>query len=259
MPDAITETMIAPLALLPAILMAALRPGKRPGSLPMLSELAAFAAFGLTLAGLAQTAFGATAGVAILEAPFTLGLRADLVAASLAALVGFIGWIVLRYSRTYLDGEAREGAFHGLMLTALAAVLVFVQAGTLPTLILATVAVGLALKRLLLFYPDRPEAQRAATKFAAVWHIGDIMLVIAATLLSARFSTLDLAALPGAAAETGLGLAGTLGIAAIVTAAALKTAAFPMHGWLTEVMEAPTPVSALLHAGIINSGGVLLR
>ena len=41
-------------------------------------------------------------------------------------------------------------------------------------------------------------------------------------------------------------------------AAALKTAAFPLHGWLTEVMEAPTPVSALLHAGIINSGGVLL-
>ena len=41
-------------------------------------------------------------------------------------------------------------------------------------------------------------------------------------------------------------------------AAALKTAAFPLHGWLTEVMEAPTPVSALLHAGIVNSGGVLL-
>jgi NADH:ubiquinone oxidoreductase subunit 5 (subunit L)/multisubunit Na+/H+ antiporter MnhA subunit len=38
----------------------------------------------------------------------------------------------------------------------------------------------------------------------------------------------------------------------------LKTAAFPVHGWLTEVMEAPTPVSALLHAGIINAGGVLL-
>ena len=41
-------------------------------------------------------------------------------------------------------------------------------------------------------------------------------------------------------------------------AAALKTAAFPLHGWLTEVMEAPTPVSALLHAGIINAGGFLL-
>jgi NAD(P)H-quinone oxidoreductase subunit 5 len=258
MPEAFTETMIAPLALVPVILLAVLRPGKRPGSLPMLAELAAFAAFGLTLVGLAQAALGTYSGIAILEAPFTLALRADLVSASIAVLVSFIGWIVMRYSRTYLDGEAREGAFHGLMLTALAAVLVFVQAGTLPTLILATVAVGLALKRLLLFYPDRPEAQRAATKFAAVWHIGDIMLVIAASLLSARFGTLDLAALSAAAKATGLGVAGTFGIAAIVAAAALKTAAFPLHGWLTEVMEAPTPVSALLHAGIINSGGVLL-
>ncbi|MBU7579853.1 MAG: oxidoreductase, partial [Porphyrobacter sp.] len=258
MPDAITETMIAPLALLPVILLAIARPGRRPGSLPVLSELAAFAAFGLTLVGLAQTALGAYAGIALLPAPFTLALRADLVAASLAALVGFIGWIVMRYARTYLDGEAREGVFHGLMLTALAAVLVFVQAGTFPTLILATLAVGLTLRKLLLFYPDRPEAQRAATKFALVWHGGDALLALAAGLLLARLGTLDLAALPDAAATQGLGTTGTLAIAAIVAAAALKTAAFPLHGWLTEVMEAPTPVSALLHAGIINSGGVLL-
>ncbi len=258
MPDTLALTMLAPLALLPGIFLAIIRPGKRPGSLPVWSESSAFAAFALAVTGLLQTALGTTAGVAVFAAPFTLGLRADLVAASIAALVGFIGWIVMRYSRTYLDGEEREGAFHGLMLTTLAAVLVFAQAGTIPTLILATMAVGLTLKRLLLFYPDRPEAQRAATKFAAVWHTGDAMLVIAAGLLFARFGTLDVAALPAAATATGLGLAGTLGVAAIVVAAALKTAAFPLHGWLTEVMEAPTPVSALLHAGIINSGGVLL-
>ena len=142
MPDAITETMIAPLALVPAILFALVRPGKRPGSLPMLSELAAFSAFGLTLVGLVQTAIGSYTGIALLGGPFALGLRADLVAASVATLVGFIGWIVMRYSRTYLDGEAREGAFHALMLTTLAAVLVFVQAGTLPTMILAAIAVA---------------------------------------------------------------------------------------------------------------------
>ncbi len=257
MPDAIALTMLAPLALVPVILLALARPGKRPGSLPMLSEASAFAAFAIALAGLVQTAIGAPAGVSILGGALTLGLRSDLVAASMGALVGFIGWIVMRYSRTYLDGEEREGAFHALMLTTLAAVLVFVQAGTIPVLILSSFAVGLTLRKLLLFYPDRPEAQRAATKFAGVWHTGDAMLVIAAALLFARFGTLDVSALPAAAA-TGLGLVGTLGVAAIVAAAALKTAAFPLHGWLTEVMEAPTPVSALLHAGIINSGGVLL-
>jgi NAD(P)H-quinone oxidoreductase subunit 5 len=258
MPDAITETMIAPLALVPAILFALLRPGKRPGSLPMLSELSAFSALGLTLVGLAQAALSSSPGLTLIDGPVPFGLRSDLVSASMGALVGFIGWIVMRYSRTYLDGETREGAFHGLMLNTLAAVLVFVQAGTVPTLIVSSFIVGLTLRKLLLFYPDRPEAQRAATKFARVWHTGDVMLAFAAGLLFSAFGTLELAALTTAVAAEGLGIAGTLAVAAIVAAAALKTAAFPLHGWLTEVMEAPTPVSALLHAGIINSGGVLL-
>ncbi|QDH35296.1 proton-conducting transporter membrane subunit [Porphyrobacter sp. YT40] len=254
----IALTMLAPLALLPVIMLAIARPGQRPGTLPRWSEIAALTALALALGGLVQTAMGAASGAALNAGALTLALRADLVSASVATLVGFIGWIVMRYSRTYLDGEAREGAFHGLMLATLMAVLVFVQAGTLPTMILAAIAVGLTLKRLLLFYPDRPEAQRAATKFAVVWHTGDAMLVCAAALLFARFGTLDVAALPVALATESLGLAGTLAVAGIVIAAALKTAAFPLHGWLTEVMEAPTPVSALLHAGIINAGGVLL-
>lgn len=251
-------SFLAPLALLPAALFAALRPGQRPGSLPRWSEASAFAAFALALGGLVQTALGPVTGVDLLEGAAQIGLRADLVSTAVASLVGFIGWIVMRYSRTYLDGEAREGAFHGLMLVTLAAVLVFVQAATLPTLIIATFAVGLTLRKLLLFFPDRPEAQRAATKFARVWYAGDVMLACAAGLLFSKFGTLDLGALPAAVAASGLSFAGTLGVAAIVAAAALKTAAFPLHGWLTEVMEAPTPVSALLHAGIINSGGVLL-
>ncbi|AOL94502.1 proton-conducting transporter transmembrane domain-containing protein [Porphyrobacter sp. LM 6] len=252
-------TILAPLALVPVILLALARPGKRPGSLPRLSEASAFAAFALALGGLVQTALKAAPELTTLvSGPIGLALRSDLVSASIATLVGFIGWIVMRYSRTYLDGEAREGAFHGLMLTTLAAVMLFVQAGTLPVLIIATFAVGLTLRQLLLFYPDRAEARRAATKFALVWHGGDALLAIAAALLFARFGTLELAGLTAAATTTGLGLAGTFAVAAIVAAAALKTAAFPLHGWLTEVMEAPTPVSALLHAGIINSGGVLL-
>lgn len=252
-------TVLAPLALVPVILLSLARPGKRPGSLPRLSEVSAFAAFALALGGLVQTALKAAPELTTLvSGPIGLALRSDLVSASIATLVGFIGWIVMRYSRTYLDGEAREGAFHGLMLTTLAAVMLFVQAGTLPVLIIATFAVGLTLRQLLLFYPDRAEARRAATKFALVWHGGDALLAIAAALLFSRFGTLELAGLTAAATTTGLGLAGTFAVAAIVAAAALKTAAFPLHGWLTEVMEAPTPVSALLHAGIINSGGVLL-
>ncbi len=258
MPIAPTLSFLAPLVLLLVALLAASRPGKRPGSLPLWSELASFIALLLSVAGLTQVILGTATGVAVLDGPVLLALRADLVSASLALLVGFIGWVVMRYSRTYINGEAREGAFHGLMLAALAAVMVFVQAGSMATLVLGTIAVGFALKRLLLFYPDRAEAQRAATKFALVWHSGDVLLMIATALLFITFRTGSLSELAQAAAVNGLGLAGNVAVACIVIAAALKTASFPLHGWLTEVMEAPTPVSALLHAGIINSGGVLL-
>lgn len=248
---AFSLSFLAPLVLLAVALVAISRPGKRPGALPEWSEYAAIGALALAALGLVQhLAMGAAAAGALLSA--------NLVSLTLALLVSFIGWVVLRYSRTYLDGEAREGAFHGLMLATLAGVLVFVQAGNLWVLTAAAIAVGFGLKRLLLFYPERPEAQRAATKFALVWHGGDVALIAAGLLFTTAFGTGDLAALATAATAEGLGLAGHVAIALIVLAAALKTAAFPLHGWLTEVMEAPTPVSALLHAGIINSGGVIL-
>ena len=255
---AFSLSFLSPLLLLAGAAIAFTRPGRRPAGLPWWSEAMAFSALLLSLAGFVQFFLSGTASIGVLEGWAHLGLRADPVTLTLALLVSFIGWIVMRYSRTYLDGEAREGVFHGLMLMTLAAVLVFVQSASLVVLLAATIAVGLAMKRLLLFYPSRPEAQRASTKFSLVWHSGDVALVLAALMLVARFGTGDLTELAGAAASQGLGLAGTAAVTLLVIAAILKTAAFPLHGWLTEVMEAPTPVSALLHAGIINSGGVIL-
>ena len=251
-------SFLAPLAVLLVACLSLFRPGRRPAGVPHWSEYAALVALGLCSIGFFQVILFGPAEAVLISGPLSLALRADLVSTTMALLVGFIGWIVLRYSRSYLDGEEREGAFHGLMLVTLAAVIVFVQAASLTTLIVATICVGLSLKRLLLFYPARPEAQRAATKFALVWHAGDVALILAAILFYSAFGTGDLAELASTTAQAGLGVAGTFAVALIVLAAALKTAAFPLHGWLTEVMEAPTPVSALLHAGIINSGGVLL-
>jgi NAD(P)H-quinone oxidoreductase subunit 5 len=258
MPIDLSLSFLAPLVLLLAALPALANGGMRPGALPRLSEGAALVAFLLTIGGLVQVILAAPGALMLTQGAFAIGLRADLVAGTMATLVGFIGWIVMRYSRTYLDGEAREGAFHGLMLATLAAVLLFAQAASLATLAIATFLVGLTLRKLLLFYPERREAHRAATKFGLVWHAGDVMLVVAAAILGAAYGTTELAALGTLVRAEGIDFAATAAIACIVVAAGLKTAAFPLHGWLTEVMEAPTPVSALLHAGIINSGGVLL-
>ncbi|NBD29709.1 MAG: oxidoreductase [Alphaproteobacteria bacterium] len=249
MATAIPLSFLAPLALLLVAALTLRRTGRRPGALPRWSEMGTLAALALVAAGgLQYLAQGPAGGL----------LRADAISLSLALLVAFLGWVVMRFSRSYLDGEAREGAFHGQMLATLAAVLVLVQAGNLWLLAGAAMAVGLGLKRLLLFYADRPEARRAARKFTLAWHGGDGALILAALLLTIGFGTTDPGQLVVLAETDGLGAAGGLAVALLVLAALLKCAAFPLHGWLTEVMEAPTPVSALLHAGIVNSGGVIL-
>jgi NAD(P)H-quinone oxidoreductase subunit 5 len=249
--------LAAPLLLVTA-LVAFARPGQRPGALPRLAEVATLIALGLIGAGAVQVALFGPATASIGTGPVALTLRFDVLSAVISLIVGFIGWVVVRYARSYLDGEAREGAFHGLLLATLAAVLVLAMAGSLALLALAFVAVGLGISRLLLFYATRPEAQRAAAKFALVWGAGDVALVLAATLLWFAFGTADIAAINQAAATGPVPGAALLATGLLVLAALLKTAAFPVHGWLTEVMEAPTPVSALLHAGVINAGGVLL-
>ncbi|MBK5926602.1 proton-conducting transporter membrane subunit [Rhodobaculum claviforme] len=255
--EMLLSPLAAPLALIAAAAMAARHPGRRPPGIPRLAEGAAALALALGVIGVIRVIAHGPAEVVAGSGGLLLALRLDALSATMALLVAFVGWIVVRYARRYLDGEAREGAFHALMLATLAAVLVLVLAGSLAVLAVGFVAVGLGLRRLLLFYPDRPEARRAATKFALVWGAGDVAVIAAAVLLWQAFGTADLAAL---AVTAGAGLPGAAqgAVALLVLAAALKTAAFPLHGWLTEVMEAPTPVSALLHAGIVNAGGFVL-
>lgn len=254
-----TLLALAPLAPLLVALLAFARPGRRPGALPRLAEAAALTALLLALGGAALFVAGGPREGGIGGGPLRLAVRLDLLSAILGVLVAFVGWTVVRYARSQLDGEAREGAFHGLLLVTLAGVLLLVQAGSLLVLVLAFWAVGEGLRRLLLFYPERAAAQRAAAKFALASRLGDAALLMAALLLWLAFGTASVGGILEAARAApalpwpALAASGFLALAAL-----LKTAAVPVHGWLTEVMEAPTPVSALLHAGIINAGGVLL-
>jgi len=164
----------------------------------------------------------------------------------------------VRYSRTYLDGEARQDAFTFWLLLTLAAVLLLVQSGNLIQFVGAWIATSVFLHKLLLFYPEREAAQRAARKKYVMARIGDIALVLAGLLLIATYRTTYISEiLESASAGAGGGMA-TGAAALIALAAILKSAQFPTHGWLTEVMEAPTPVSALLHAGVVNAGGFAL-
>ena len=249
----------APLSLLASALVGFGTPGRRPRILPQLAEAS-------TLVSLAVAALAG--GLLLVQGPGEspligldgagLSIRLDAVSVIMFLLVSFIGWVVVRYAATYLDGEARQGAFTGWLCMTLASVLLLVLSGNLVQLVLAWAAMSLFLHRLLLFYPDRVAARRAAAKKFVSARLGDVALIAATALLALAYRTADIAQiLSSARAGTG----GVLAIAAAVclaAAALLKSAQFPMHGWLTEVMETPTPVSALLHAGVINAGGFLL-
>ena len=249
----------APLALLLSAAIGFVNPGRRPRVLPRLAEasaivamvVAAISAGMLILHGSGDSRLIGLYGVG-------LSIRLDAVSVVMFLLVSFIGWVVVRYAATYLDGEASQGAFTGWLCMTLASVLVLVLSGSLVQLVLAWVATSLFLHRLLLFYPDRVAAQRAAAKKFVTARIGDVALITAAVLLTLAYGTTDIAQILSAARA---GNGGGLAIAAagfLAAAALLKSAQFPMHGWLTEVMETPSPVSALLHAGVINAGGFLL-
>jgi NAD(P)H-quinone oxidoreductase subunit 5 len=187
-----------------------------------------------------------------------LSVRLDAVSAVMLLLVTFIGWVVVRYAGTYLDGEVRQGPFTGWLCLTLASVLLLVTAGNLFQLVIAWIATSLFLHRLLLFYPQRIAARRAARKKLVTARLGDVALVSAAGLLITAYGTVDIGAILAAARAGGGGALAVAAAGFLALAAIFKSAQFPTHGWLTEVMETPTPVSALLHAGVINAGGFLL-
>lgn len=250
---------LGPLALALVALDLMWRPVGRAGARLRLPEAAALVAM---LAACGAAVMLAVQGVSGAALPGPLGqafaVRIDIVSVAMLGTVSFVGWIVLRYARTALDGEAGQSGFMATMTATLAAVLLLVSAGNLVQLVLAWAMVGVGLHRLILFYPERPRAQRAARKKTVSGIAGTGALVLAAGLLIHGFGTADIGAI--AVAVAGGEVPGTLWLAALLlaVAAVFKSALIPTHGWLTEVMEAPTPVSALLHAGVVNAGGFLL-
>lgn len=187
-------------------------------------------------------------------------LRADTVGAIMLALVSFVGWVVIRYSQAYLAGDPHEQRYISQLLATLAAVAVVVIANHLVLLTLAWAATSLALHGLLTFFGDRPVAVAVAHKKFILARCADLCMLGAVVAFGTTFGTLRIDQITAEAAVVALPMGARIGIGLVALAALLKCAQLPFHGWLIQVMEAPTPVSALLHAGVVNLGGfVLLR
>ena len=251
--------LVAPALVLTAAIVGFTRPGRSGRGALMAIEGLAIAALVSALGDAALLAASVPATSPLIGASgIGLSVRLDAVSVIMLLLVSFVGWVVVRFAGTYLDGEAGYGRFMAWLCTTLASVMLLVVAGNLVMLAVAWIAVGIGLTRLLLFYPDRPAARRAARKQLVFARMGDGVLVVAALLLATAYGTTDIGTIIAAARAGGGGDAARVAALLLAVAALLKSAQFPTHGWLTEVMEAPTPVSALLHAGVINAGGFLL-
>jgi len=220
------------------------------------------AAWRLARAGSLVALIAAACGLATLAiaAPGAAAwIRADAVGAVMTLLVTFIGWVIVRYSQPYLSAERDEQRYVTWLMATLAAVLLVVVSNHLLLMALAWTATSLALHRLLTFFRERPAALIAAHKKFIVGRAADLSMLAAAALLWQAFGTLRIdALLAQAQAAAALPLSAQVAVALITLAALLKCAQLPFHGWLIQVMEAPTPVSALLHAGVVNLGGFVL-
>lgn len=173
-------------------------------------------------------------------------------------LVQFLGVAIGIYSSRHLEGEPRQRTYVAALAAVLTSVHVLLLANHWIVLITAWAAIQWAMHDLLCFYPDRPFALLAAHKKMVTDRAVDALLIIAAALAWSQVGSGSFSAL-WAYIEAGhtspeLVWSGVCLALAVIA----RTALMPVHGWLVQVMEAPTPVSALLHAGVVNLGGYVL-
>ncbi len=190
---------------------------------------------------------------------FHAGILMDSLTATMLIVVCTVSLMVQIYSQGYMHGDPGYHRYYAWMSLFTASMLGLVLANNLLMMFVFWEMVGLCSYLLIGFWFHRPSAANAAKKAFIVTRIGDFGFLVALLILFANTGTFDLEELRGLAA------AGTLGGAALTAAAigifagaAGKSAQFPLHVWLPDAMEGPTPVSALIHAATMVAAGVFL-
>jgi NADH-quinone oxidoreductase subunit L len=200
------------------------------------------------------------------------GLYVDAVTVVLLFLVTGVSSLVHVFSSRYMQADPRYARFFALIALFTSAMVMLVMGANLFMLFMFWEIMGLCSYLLISHWSRRPSACDAATKAFLVNGVADIGLAFGIYLTWATFGTLDIQAILSAApqyADQTVNLLGWLGLewqAPILSVIALllfmgpigKSAQIPLHVWLPFAMEAPTPVSALIHAATMVNAGVYL-
>lgn len=192
-------------------------------------------------------------------------IRFDALSTLMAVVISTISLIVRLYSVRYMIEEPGYARFFALLDGMTGVLLLMVAAGDLITLLIAWHLVGVLLYFLLGYDTRSPQASRYAFWTWITYRFGDLPLILAAVLLYQAFGSWSMseiftriAAAPETQTVFGFSLVETVG-ALIALAAYARSAQFLLHTWLPYSMSGPTPVSALMHAGIVNAGGFLIN
>jgi len=182
----------------------------------------------------------------------------DPLSTMMTLIVTGVGFLIHLYSVGYMHGEERFGRFFTYLNLFIASMLILVLADGFGLLFVGWELVGLSSYLLISFWFVKPVAAAAGKKAFVVNRIGDLGFLIALMLIFANFGTLAFAPVFERAPEvltTGGATAITL---LLLVGAAGKSAQIPLHVWLPDAMEGPTPVSALIHAATMVTAGVYL-
>jgi len=188
-----------------------------------------------------------------------VGLSADHLTVTLIALVLGIGAVVQSFSIRYLRTDPRSSRFvtgAGILVASMAVV---AASTTLVGLVAGWVAASTGFLLIVDYRSDLPGVRPSARRTAVAFLIGDGALVVATAIVWLRVGNVDLVGRSSLSyVAVRLGAAGTVVAMLVVVAALARCAQGPFGPWLPGTVAAPTPVSALLHAGFVNGGGILL-
>jgi len=215
----------------------------------------------LTGGGLVRVAFlgGVDTGSTVVR----LDLRADELSAFVAVAVGLVAFCVQVYSTAYLagpgtdDAPTRYPAYAATVSLFTAAMMLVVHADDLVLLLVGWEVMGICSYLLVGHHSERPAARAAAVKAFLVTRVGDLGVLLAVVVLVVGAGTTSVSRLAGTAGDLPRGT--VLAAALLLLMGAVgKSAQFPLHTWLPDAMEGPTPVSALIHAATMVAAGVFL-
>ena len=187
-----------------------------------------------------------------------LEVRVDGLSVLLAAFVSALSFVIVLYAIENMKLEKGQARFYSLVLLFIGAMLALLMAGNLVQLYFFWEIVGICSALLIAFWTDRESARKAGVKAFVVTRFGDIALLVAVVLTLATLNTTDFSAIDSAVQSHGVDSTWTLIGILVFIGSMGKSAQVPLHAWLPDAMEGPTPVSALIHAATMVNAGVYL-